>query len=90
MSVKSLTKTKSPKYKFKLILGTSVLKSEGETVSEALANLEKPNKVFTKGEIYLTHGKQEMKQTWKPEKVRRIFWKLARPVLAKQFESLLR
>lgn len=81
---------KSPKYKFTIKLGTSVLKSEGESVYEALANLVKPNKVFTKGDIKLKYGKTEMKQTWKPEKVRRLFWKISRPVLAKQFEALLR
>lgn len=86
-----MEKTKTPKkYKFTITLGTSVLKSEGESVYEALTNLVKPNKVFTKGNIYLTYGKQEMKQTWKPEKVRRLFWKLSRPVLARQFENLLK
>ena len=81
---------KEKKYKFKITLGTSILRSEGDTVYEALANLVEPNKVFTKGDIQLTYGQKEMKQTWKPMKVRRLFWKISRPVLAKQFEQLLK
>lgn len=84
------TTPKKKFYKFVVTLGTSTIKSKGESVYEALANLEKPNKVFTKGDIELSYGKLTMNQTWKPEKVRRLFWKLSRPVLAKQFEALLR
>ena len=82
-------KTK-PKYVLKLTLGTNVLNSEGNTVAEALEKLPEPDKIFTKGDIELSHGDKSMKITWIPVKVRRLYWKLSRKVLAKQFESLLR
>jgi hypothetical protein len=78
------------KYTLKLTLGDTTLKSKGDTVIEALEKLPEPDKVFTKGDIELSRGKKHMKITWTPIKVRRLFWKISRSVIAKQFELLLR
>lgn len=71
-------------------LADTTIKGKGATVIEALKSIEVPVKIFTKADIELTHGKKSMKQTWQPNKVKRLFYPIAQPLLAKQLEYLLK
>lgn len=77
-------------YNLSITLGDNVLKGKGETVLLALKSIEPPVKIFTKGYIKLKYDGKEMQQTWTPAKIRNLFRKLPQPILAKQFEYLLR
>lgn len=85
-----MAKTKTKLYKIKLTLENTVLEGEGETVLIALRAIEQPLKIFTKGIIDMEYDGKKMTQTWNPVKVRNLFRKVSQPVLAKQFEYLLR
>jgi hypothetical protein len=92
--VEEVVKVIKPKtikgYTFQLTLGDKVLKGKGASVLEALRDIEEPVKMFTKGDIEVSYGKKKAKMTWVPAKVKRLFQKIAQPVLAKQFTSLLK
>jgi hypothetical protein len=85
-----MAKTKTKLFKITLTLENVVLKGKGETALEALRSIEPPIKIFTKGFIELEYAGKKMNQTWNPIKVRNLFRKISQPILAKQFEYLLR
>lgn len=75
------------KYKITVELGEKVYKGRGSTALEAIQNLEKPLKVFNKGIVTWDNGIEKRSTVLMPVNVKRLWWKLAQPVLAKQFES---
>lgn len=84
------TKTKTKSYSIKLTLGNVVLKGKGENMLEAIRSIDKPIKIFTKVFIETSDGKSKWSATWPPIKARNLFRKIAQPILAKNFEYLLK
>lgn len=88
---KATTKVeKALEYELTINLAGNVLKGKGATALEALESIEKPVKIFTKGDIELTYGDKKMKTTWTTMKVRRLFFPLAQGILSKNLVHLLK
>jgi hypothetical protein len=93
---KEVTETKEVKtpktsaYTLTLTLAGTVHKGTGNTALEALKAIKPPVKIFTKGDVALSHAGKSMMQTWQPIKVKRLFQPLAQGIMAKQLEYLLR
>jgi len=85
-----MKKTKPTVFNLKITLAGKTLTGEGDTALEALKSINPPLKIFTKADIELTLGKKKMKQTWQPNRVRRLFYPLSQGILSKQLEYLLK
>jgi len=81
---------KKDEYHLKITLGSNVFEGKGATALEALKSITPPVKIFTKGDIELKYGKMSMKQTWLPNKIKRLFFPLAQNIITKQLIYLLR
>lgn len=90
MKIESKPESKKKLFTITIGLGNVTLKGEGETALIALKAIEAPVKIFTKGYIELNYNGKSMNATWNPVKVRNLFRKISQPILAKQFEYLLR
>lgn len=66
------------------------VKSEGETVLEALTSLPKPRKITGKTLLSLTDGKRSAERLFMPTQAKRLFYPLAQQYLAKQLTTLLK
>lgn len=82
--------SKSDDVLISLKLGDEVFKSKGTTVIEALTALPSPEHVFLKGILTITKGDKQSELVLSVPRVKRLFYKVARPVLAKQYELILK
>lgn len=90
MATPTKKEAKAPLYNVTLTLAGVQHKGKGATALEALKAVKPPVKIFTKGDIELSYGDKAMKQTWQPNKVKRLFFPLAQGILSKQLERLLK
>jgi hypothetical protein len=66
-----------------LKMGNEVVESSGETMEEALANLNRPTKIFLKGIFTVVHGDKKREKKLQPVQIKRLFYKVARKYQAK-------
>lgn len=72
-----------PGFVLELSIGGELFKSSAPTVLEALENLERPQKIITKGTITVRHGSRKKELFFMPMAMKRIFYPLARVPMAK-------
>lgn len=72
-----------PGFILELSIGGELFKSSAPTVLEALENLERPQKIITKGTITVRHGSRKKELFFMPMAMKRIFYPLARVPMAK-------
>ena len=77
-------------FSLKLSLGEKVYKSKGDNFLEALQTLEMPTKIMSKAILTISDGERSYDLDYLPLKTKRLFWKNAQPLLAKQFSMLVR
>jgi len=82
--------TKPKLYSLTITLENVVLKGKGETALLAIRSIEPPIKIFTKGLIEMKYDGKKIEMTWTVVKMRNLFRKISQPILAKQFEYLLK
>jgi hypothetical protein len=80
---------KEPPYAISVLLDREYT-SSGETMMDALKTLPVPVKVVSKGLVKITNGGRKLEEVWMPVRLKRLFRPLARIVVAKQLELLLR
>jgi len=90
MKKKNQKKTEEKSFTVSLSLGDKIYTGYGENTLSALRSIVPPIKIFTKGTITVTDGQKQMKQTWMPVKLKRLFYPLSQPVLAKQLTYLMK
>lgn len=73
-------------YSLSLNLGGSIIKSEGDTPTEALAGLKRPAKIMSKGVLTVSDGEKKREILLQPVKVKRLFMysRGTQEVIAKQ------
>lgn len=81
---------KQNKYKLVVSLGGVEIKSTGDTAFEAVSKLEKPVKITTKGTVTMTYGKQKAEVLYTIPRLKRMFYPIARTVVAKNLTALLK
>lgn len=79
-SSKSMTKSE---YKFSLLMNGDTYEGEGNTPLEALQAVPKPYKLTAKAVLTYTHGDYTKSLLFFPNKLRRVFYPNAQPVLVK-------
>ncbi len=80
---------KEKTYSLNLSLGDKTYKGKGETMLEALKDLKMPVKIMSKAILTISDGERSYGLDYLPLKTKRLFWKNAQPILAKQFMMLL-
>ena len=76
--------TKERPFTLSLKLGNEVYESSGATMLEALTNLPKPPKILLKGIFTVKKGENVRTTILFPVKLKRLFWKVTRPFIAKR------
>ena len=85
-----MPKTKQTKsFSLSLALGDKVYKSKGTTFFEALLALPEPTKNMSKAILTISDGNGSAELDYLPRNTKRLYWKNARPTLAKQFDILV-
>lgn len=79
---------KKKPFSISVLLGDHKFSSSGENALEALTDLPKPDKIMHKAIVTVSKGKESHDLLYMPVKLKRLYWKNARPTLAKQFENL--
>jgi len=77
-------------FSISLSLGDKVYKSKGANFLEALQTLKMPEKIMSKAILTISDGELSYDMDYLPLKTKRLFWKNAQPLLAKQFNMLVR
>ena len=87
---KTKPKTKKEKvFTLSLALGDKVYKSKGSTMLEALQTLPMSVKIMSKAILTISDGELSYDIDFTPVRIKRLFWKNAQPIIAKQFMLLL-
>jgi len=76
-------------FSLSLALGDKTYKSKGATFLDALKELPKPEKIMSKAILTLSDGERSYGLDYLPLKTKRLYWKNAQPLLAKQFLILV-
>ena len=77
-------------YSISVKLGEETFTGNGATILEALETLPVPIKIISKAFITIKNGERKYETMLFPARSKRIFHKIARITLAKQFELLLK
>ena len=80
---------KEKTFTLSLALGDKVYKGKGKTFLEALQTLEMPVKIMSKAILTISDGERSYEIDYTPVRTKRLFWKNAQPIIAKQFMLLL-
>ena len=80
-----ITKT----FTLSLSLGDKVYKGKGASMLEALQTLKMPEKIMSKAILTISDGELSYDIDFQPVKTKRLYWKNAQPIIAKQFMQLL-
>lgn len=64
--------------------------ASGETVLDALKSLQKPRKIVGKTFISVSDGEKKYETMWFPVRAKRIFYKIAQPLLAENFRQAMK
>lgn len=89
-------KTKEPEstvthpYLVSVSLGTETYSGSGKTILEALESIETPVKIMLKGVVTIEHGDKHKEFAFTPVRIKRLFYPLTRPFLAKQLSYLMK
>ena len=83
-----MPKTKQ-RFSLSLALGDKVYKSKGSSFFDALLSLPEPTKNMSKAILTISDGNGSAELDYTPRTTKRLFWKNARPTLAKQFDILV-
>lgn len=67
-------------------MGDKIVKGKGKTALEALQSLPRPVKIFNKGIVTFTNGENSRTQVLMPIALKRLWYKVTQPMLAKRFE----
>ena len=81
---------KQKEFSLSLSIGDKVYKSKGANFLEALQTLKMPEKIMSKAILTISDGELSYDLDYLPLKTKRLFWKNAQPLLAKQFNMLVR
>lgn len=73
-----------PQFSLTLKLGNELYTSTGSTMLEALSNFPKPPKILLKGILTVKKGENVRTTILFPVKLKRLFWKVTRPFIAKR------
>jgi len=84
------SKKKTPLVKFSLTLGRETFSGEGQTITEALKNMPRPNWIKSKGVVSVVAGDKSFTQTMLPVRLRRLFIPSFQHIHAKILERLVR
>lgn len=84
------SEVQAPKYRLVLTMGDQIIAGEGDSVLEILEKMERPVKVTTKVMVTGTYDDKSFVQMLFPDRAKRLFYKVSRPVIAKQLQLLLR
>lgn len=76
-------------YTITLTLGDKTIEGSGETALEAIRAIPVPVKIFTKGILKITDGVKKAEQVLIVPRVRRLFYPLMQPIIAKQLSNLM-
>jgi len=77
------------KYSILVKIGSDVYRSKGDSMLEALENLPQPVKIFQKGILTISTEDKSVDRVLMPMRLKRLWYKISQPVLAKNFEFLL-
>lgn len=77
-------------FEIKVRLGKEEIVSSGATLLEAIRGLHKPVKITTKTFVVVTSGDRHFKTMLMPVRAKRLFYPVAQPYFAAQFEFLLK
>lgn len=77
-------------YKISLSIGADEYKSNGATLLEALETLKQPVKISVKSVLKVSEGKRKFEKPLTVPQAKRLFYPLARNILAKSFEYNLK
>lgn len=85
-----MSETKKKKtFSLSLALGDKTYKAKGASFLDALKALKEPEKNMNKAILTISDGELSYDLDYLPLKTKRLFWKNAQPLLAKQFLMLL-
>lgn len=84
-----MARPKKKKVIFQIKFADTILRGEGNTVLEALAAIDPPLKIFTKGTIQITDGVKSLEETWMPVRMKRLFRPLSQGIVAKELSYLM-
>lgn len=70
-------------WNFHLVMGDKVIDGEGETALEALQAMPIPDKVMAKGILTITNEGKKKEILFNVQKLRRMFYPSAQPILIK-------
>ena len=77
-------------YSISVELGDITVKGQGKTMLEALESMKPPLKVITKAFVTVTQDKRRYEHSLFPTQAKKLFHKIARITLAKNYELLLK
>ena len=84
------TETVTTPYLVSVSVGTETYSGKGETILEALEAIEAPVKLFLKGVVTVDHGDKHKEFAFPPVRIKRLFYPLTQPYLAKQLTYLMK
>jgi len=85
-----IPEVQASKYRLVLTMGDKIVAGEGDSVLEILEKIERPLKITTKVMVTGTYDDKSFVQMLFPDRAKRLFYKVSRPVIAKQLQLLLR
>ena len=85
-----MSKTKAKVYSISFTLGDKEYKGKGETMLDALLTLPMPEKIMGKIILTISDGVLSYGLDYQPVRTRKLYWKNAQPIIAKQLVMLLR
>ena len=80
----------SSEYYVSVRLGDKSFEGTGATLEEALASLPKKVKIVSKGFVSVTQGARTAEKMYQPMGIKRLFFPVARHVVAKELGFLLK
>ena len=85
-AVKKESSEVKPAYSIVITLGDKILRGEGATLGEALANIPRPLKVVSRGTVVVSTENDSKVLAYKPHQIKRLFFPIARHVVIKQLQ----
>lgn len=80
----------SREYSISVTLGTNTIEGCGETLEKALASLPAKVKIVSKGIVSVEHDGKRIEEMYQPVRIKRLFFPMARHVVAKELRFLLK
>ncbi len=77
-------------YELTVQVGDKQYFSKGKTIAEALRNIERPQKITTKGFLFLKYGDKKFERAFRPQDLRRFLWPVSAVINAKVISIALK